>query len=467
MFELFTCMVKEEWRLHSTMFGSLSFALFPVLIFAIAFIGSFLIPLVKRSLPLGNLAIVVHATYLMLGLMAGGFGLLGNEVMNRRFGQASLLAYSARSLPISERFIFANFVVKDTVYYFLLWVFPFGFGNVLASPFVGIPPSSALFLLLTLTLSFLFGLCGIFFLSTVYAWSRPVFSIFLLLIVAALGGIIAAGMNPAAFFPPLLLHSGFSWASLFVSCTVLACLFAVSLFLFSPESVGSDRKYRDSFTPLLRRFSALPNPPLAAKDIIDLYRSGSMIGQTVFSFIVPLTVIWFFLSLMSRFFPPHGFFFVFTVTTGVIASTMYTWVTMFDAFGPYACLPLSVSTVIESKLTTFAVLQVIPAVFIGVAAILAGETAYIVPAVVLGLSVSFWAVGVMAWLCGLSPSVLVYDVKVLSVYLLLVGIVITVFSAAAFMNPYYALASVALAVPSWLLVQKAKVRWDMVDPEGF
>ena len=139
-------MVKEEWRVHSTMFGSLSFALFPVLIFGIAFMGSFLLPLMRSTLPTGNLTLIVHANYLMLGIMVGGFGLLGNEVMNRRFGQASLLAYSARSLPLSERFIFTNFVVKDTVYYFFLWVFPFGFGYVLASPFTGVPlraPSSS------------------------------------------------------------------------------------------------------------------------------------------------------------------------------------------------------------------------------------------------------------------------------------------------------------------------------------
>ena len=173
MFELFTNMVKEEWRVHSTMFGSLSFALFPVMIFGIAFMGSFLIPLMRTTLPAGNLTLIVHATYLMLGIMVGGFGLLGNEVMNRRFGQASLLAYSARSLPLSEKFIFSNFVIKDTVYYFFLWVLPFGFGYILASPFTGVPLASALLLLLTLTLSFLFGLCGVFFLSAVYARSRP------------------------------------------------------------------------------------------------------------------------------------------------------------------------------------------------------------------------------------------------------------------------------------------------------
>ncbi len=117
MFELFTSMVKEEWRIHSTLFGNLSFALYPVMIFCIACMGSFILPLVTGVLPQGSLAIILHAILLLLGIMVGGFGLMGMEVMNRRFGQASLLAYSARSLPLSEREIFLTFVIKDIVYY--------------------------------------------------------------------------------------------------------------------------------------------------------------------------------------------------------------------------------------------------------------------------------------------------------------------------------------------------------------
>jgi hypothetical protein len=468
MFELFTSMVKEEWRVHSTMFGSLSFALFPVMIFGIAFMGSFLIPHMQTTLPAGNLTLIIHATYLMLGIMVGGFGLLGNEVMNRRFGQASLLAYSARSLPLSEKFIFTNFVIKDTVYYFFLWVLPFGLGYILASPFTGIPLADALLLLLTLTLSFLFGLCGVFFLSAVYARSHLALWFILLAIAGGVGGLaIMTGINPVLFFPPLLLNSAFTWANFLISCGILALLFTVAIVLFSPESVGSEKTYRDSFSPLMQRFSFLPNPPLTAKDTLDLYRSGSLVGQTIFSFLLPLAVIWFFLSLLGPFFPPHGLLFVIAVTTGVIASTMYTWVTMFDTFGPYACLPVAVSTLIASKLTTFAILQVIPAVFIASVALLSGEGVYLVPAVVLGISVSFYAVGVIVWLCGLSPNVLVYDVKVLFVYLILVGIVLTIFTAAAFANPYFALFAVILAIPTLLLVRKAKIRWDAVDPAGF
>jgi hypothetical protein len=73
----------------------------------------------------------------------------------------------------------------------------------------------------------------------------------------------------------------------------------------------------------------------------------------------------------------------------------------------------------------------------------------------------------MVWLTGLSPNVMVYDVKVMAIYLVLTGVVLTIFSALAFANPLYSLSSVILLVPAWLLVQKGKARWDAEDPAGF
>jgi hypothetical protein len=468
MLELFGNMVKEEWRVHSTMFGSVSFALFPVMIFGIAFMGSFLLPLMRATLPAGNLALLTHANFLLLGFMVGAFGLLGNEIMNRRFGQASLLAYSARSLPFSERFIFTNFVIKDIVYYFFLWVFPFGFGYMAAAPFTGISFAHSLLLLLTLTLAFLFGLCVVFLLSTLYARSKLALWL-AILILGTTGGVLVVftGMNPALFFPPLLIYFSFSWINLLVACAILVILFGTSIVLFSTEFTGTSKEFKDAFVPLARRISFFPNPPLAAKDLIDLYRSGSVIGQILFSFLIPLVIIWFFLSLLGTYLPPHGLLFMFAILTGVIASTMYTWVTMFDAVGAYSCLPVAVSTLIKSKITTFSVLQAVPAVFIAVTAILHGEFLYMIPAVVLCLAVSFYAVAVTVWLTGLSPNVLVYDVKVLFAYLVLIGIVLTILTAIAFANPYYSLISVILAFPAWLLTGKAMIRWDAVDITGF
>jgi len=468
MFELFSNMMNEEWRVHSTMFGSISFALFPVMIFGIAFMGAFLIPLMQTTLPAGELAVLTHANFLMLGFLVGAFGLLGNEVMNRRFGQASFLAYSARSLPLSEQWIFLNFVVKDIIYYFFFWVFPFGFGYIAAAPFTGGPLSRSILLLGTLTLAFLFGLCIVFFLSSVYARSHGALWLVVLFLGAVWGALTAVtGTNPALFFPPLLLYYSFSWANMLASCGVLLILFAASIILFTPEFTGTTKEYKNSFAPLLIRFSLFPNPPLSTKDMLDLYRSGSVVGQTLFSFAIPLVVIWFFLSLLNPFFPPHGLFFLFAIITGVIASTMYTWVTMFDSIGPYSCLPVAVSTLIKSKIISFSLLQIVPVVFIAGFAVFIGETAILIPAIVLCLAVSFYAVGVTVRLTGLSPNVLVYDVKVLLVYLLLIGFVLTIFTGIVFLNPRFAYASITLAVPTWWFIQSAMVKWDAVEVNGF
>ncbi|MFA5331107.1 MAG: hypothetical protein WC342_01905 [Methanoregula sp.] len=461
MFELFAAMVKEEWRIHSTMFGSLSFALFPVLLFWIAFMGSFLIPLMQTALPAGELSLVLHANYLMLGFMVGAFGLLGSEVMNRRFGQASLLSYSARSLPLSERFIFANFVVKDTVYYFILWVLPLLLGFILASLFLAIPITLPLLLTLTLTLSFLSGLCTVFFLSSLYSRSKPALAAVLLVLLAAAGAFIGlSGTNPALLFPPLRLFLNFSFSEFVLNLAAVIVLFVAAILLFSPESVGAAKQHRDLLVPLTKKLSFFPYPSLAAKDLIDMYRSGGVVGQTLFSFVIPLAVIWFFLSLMKDYLPAQGVLMMFAIVTGIIASMMYTWLTMFDTFGAYACLPVSVKTIIKSKIASFSVLQIIPAVFIAVAAVLSGQITFLLPALVLCLSVSYYSLGITVWLTGLSPGVLVYDVKVMVTYLVLLGGAITVISGIVFANAWYGLGALALIFPAWGFLRLGFVKWE-------
>jgi hypothetical protein len=468
MFELFIAMIKEEWRVHSTMFGSISFALFPILIFWIAFMGSFLLPLMRHALPAGELSLVLHANYLMLGFMVGAFGLLGSEVMNRRFGQASLLSYSARSLPLSERFIFANFVVKDTLYYFVLWVLPLALGFLLASPFIGVPLTLPLLLALTLSLSFLSGLCLVFFLSSVYSRSKPALAVILVILALAAGAIaLLTGENPARLFPPVMLFNAFSWLNLVLCCATIAILFAVSIWIFTPETADSTKHYPDMLMPLAQKLSFFPTPPLAAKDLIDMYRSGGMVGQTLFSFVIPLVVIWFFLSLLNGYLPSYGVLLEFALVTGVIASTMYTWLTMFDTFGAYACLPISVRTLIKSKIASFSVLQVIPAVFVALAALLSGQVLYLLPAVVLTLSVSFYSLGVTVWLTGLSPSVMVYSVKVMVTYLILVGVVLLALSAVAFASPFAALGAVVLLVPAAFFSRLGFAKWEAAEQPAF
>lgn len=469
MVKLFVNMIREEWRVHSTMFGSLSFALFPVMILGIAFMGSFLLPLFRAVVPPGYLAIIIHAIFLLGGIMVGGFGLLGMEVMNRRFGQASLLSYSARSLPISEREIFCTFVLKDTVYYLILWIVPFVAGFAIASPFISVPLSlPLLLLLLTLILAFLTGLALIFFLSTVYSRSKQAFAVlFVIMLMGWAGLYLYTGISTAALFPPLQLFYAFSYATFLAACAVVIIPSAIAVVLFTSEYTDTTKRFKNAIAPLTKKLSFFPYPPLAAKDLIDLLRSGSFIGQTLFSFLIPLGLLWFLLSVLARFIPPGDVLLLFAILTGVIASTMYTWLTMFDTFSSYTCLPVSVPVLLNSKMCSFAVLQVIPATFIVLVSIASGGVAYLVPAFVLCLSVSFYALSVTVWLTGLSPSVLVYDAKVLLVYLISVGIALIALIALAFVNPYYAFGSVLLFLPAWLLVKASSTKWDMQDQPVF
>jgi hypothetical protein len=468
MFELFTSMMKEEWRIHSTIFGSLSFALFPVMIAGIAFMSTFLLPLFGTVIPIVQLVLITHALFLLLGVMVGGFGLLGNEVMNRRFGQASLLAYSARTLPLSERFIFLNFVIKDTVYYFILWVFPFVAGFGIASPILGISLLYPLSLLLTLTLTFLTGLAWVFLLSTIYARSKRAIVLAGLLLVAVFGGAyLFFGVDLLRMFPPLALFEAFSPVVLIEALLLIIVPFVIAVQTFTTEQADATKRYQNRLTPLMKRLSFFPYPYLAAKDLLDLMRTGAAVGQTIFSFLLPLGLMWFFLSLIGSFLPHAALLLLFAILTGVLASTMYTWITAFDTVGSYGCLPIAVRTIIFSKICTFSLLQVIPVVFLAILAITTGAGQYLPSVLVLGLAISFFGLAVTVYLTGLSPNVLIYDAKVLVTYLISMAVVIVPLIVLSFMNPLYPLAAVLLFIPAAFLVRRSYPRWEKSDIEGF
>ncbi|MBN2111207.1 MAG: hypothetical protein JW705_09020, partial [Methanosarcinaceae archaeon] len=161
MFELFNSMMKEEWRMHSSFFGNRAFALFPVVIAAVSMLLSLSMIIFGRIISQAEVLLGLHYMLLLMGSMVGGFGLLGREVMNRRFGQASLLAYSSRTLPISERVIFSNFIIKDVIYYFFLYVLPLTVGFVGGAALIGL--HYPLFTLVTtLFIAFCTGLSLIF-----------------------------------------------------------------------------------------------------------------------------------------------------------------------------------------------------------------------------------------------------------------------------------------------------------------
>lgn len=462
--DLFIAMFKEEWRVHAELFGSVGFALFPVLVGAMACMGTVLVPIVNAALPAGDLATIVHLLFLLVGVMVGGFGLVGNEAMNRRFGQVSFVAYAARTLPLSERRIFATFVAKDTVYYLMLWILPALAGVALASPFAGLAPATVLRLGLTLLLAVLSGMTALFLLTTVWGRSKPAFAAIALVLAAAGAVAIVAGLP---VFPPLALYRSFSWPLLAGLLVAIATALAISLLLFEPVSSGSERRHPDRFSGLARRLGRLPYPALAAKDLLDLWRSGGGVAQILFALVLPLALCWFLISLLDRVLPANGVLLLFAVLAGVLGSTVYTWLTAFDALGPYGCLPVGVGTLIRSKLTSFFLLQAVPAVIVLVAALATGAGLVALSAVALALGLSAWSVAVTVYLAGLSPNILVYDPKVLAAFLGGIGLPIIALIALAFASPWLGFVGLLLVVPATLVVSAGVRRWETADGAFF
>ncbi|MDD1656978.1 MAG: hypothetical protein LUQ41_00760 [Methanomicrobiales archaeon] len=461
MRDLFVAMMKEEWRVHSTMFGSVSFALFPVLIAAIARMGSVLLPYLADTIPGGLIGFLVHAMFLLMGAMVGGFGLLGREVMNRRFGQASLLAYSSRTLPLSDRRIFAAFVAKDTVYYLLLWVFPFLAGLALGTPLSGLPPSFVGLAALSLTLAFLTGLSTVFLLSTLYAHSVKLLAAVMgagVLLAILLTGV--GGMNPQFLFPPYALFRGWSVPLFLLSLGIITLFSAVSIQYLTAEFPDREKRFANRFGPLAGQLRGFRYAPLMAKDVLDLWRSGGLVGQTLFSFLLPMGIIWITLSVLGRIMPQAQILVTFAGVAGVIAATMYTWLTEFDTLGAYTFLPLGTADLIRSKFASFLLLQPITAVSVGGLAILTGNPGAALPATVLALSVAVYACGVMIFLTGLWPAVMVYSVRVFAASLLFTGPVLLGLIALSSVSLIYAFLSVFLFLPALLLIRLSFRRWE-------
>ena len=264
--------------------------------------GAFILPLITSIMDIVLLSIVVHAQFILLGIMVGSFGILGKEVMNRRFGQASLIAYSARSLPVSERIVFMNFVVKDIVYYFILWILPFGLGFLAASPFLGTGIYYPALLMLTISIAFLLGLCTVFLLSAIYSRNKK--ALLVIIAIISIGFIVLSALYTptrilAALLLPVGLFTSFTYTGLLLSLLVIALLFSLSIIFFTSADTSSEKHYKNLLDSFSQRLEFLDENVIIAKDFIDLYRSGIGIGQTIFSFILPLGLIWLVLSFLG------------------------------------------------------------------------------------------------------------------------------------------------------------------------
>lgn len=123
-------MIKEEWRMHSTLYRGRSFATFPLVVFALAFSATFITGNYS-ALKTSTIGATLEGLALFIGLAVGSLGFSSRDAMKNVLGPMNLLVYSSRTLPISERKLLLDFLIKDVIYYSFLFLAPLTLGVLL------------------------------------------------------------------------------------------------------------------------------------------------------------------------------------------------------------------------------------------------------------------------------------------------------------------------------------------------
>jgi len=403
---LLPVMIREEWRLHSTLFGGRRFAVFPVLI-ALASAGMVWLLVFTGTAP-ATIALWLHLLVFAFGLYTGSVGLIGRDGMRDLLGDLSLVLFSARTLPLSQRRLLGTFLVKDIIYYAVLFLVPLTVAYAPAAATAGDLARLPL-LWLTLTGTFVVGLVVTF--SAISARTRGRAGTAVLLAGAVLVGLAwATGINLLDWLP-YGFYNGAGGVTPAVGFLATLGIAAVGLAAFDPTSESTSRTTGPDLLRWQRRLR-YDSDGLVAKSLIDVARSSGGVWKVVFSGAILFAVTAGLVELVETITglePSTGL--SFGAVLGLTSFTTYNWVTQFDDPDTYLHHPIATAAVFEAKFRSFLVLG-LPTVlgYYLLAVGLWGERALVaVAGGVLVVGLSIYLFGLTVALTGLEPNTFLFD----------------------------------------------------------
>jgi len=427
---VFVEMVREEWRLHSRLFGGARFAAFPLVV-AVLVAGTTRL-LVRTGTAPGTVLAGLHALAFVFGLHTGSIGLVGRDALRGLLDDLTLLVFSARTLPLSRGRLLGVFVLKDVVYYTALFLLPMALGTlpaVLASggstagagATAGVGGAGAaagvatavLLVWATLTLTFVLGIgttlagLGLSRLG-LPGWAGLAGA------GAAAGAAWVGGVDVVAYTPyGVFLAPALPRAA--GAAALVAAVFLVGALTFGPTTRPGTR----TVAPAFRRWLGRVGDPVAAKTLLDVHRSAGGVGKVLFSGAILFGVTAALVDLAGRITgvsPSVGV--SFGAVLGLSGFTTYNWLTGAEDVDASLAHPLSVGDVFAGKLRAFLLLGPLAGLgFYALALAWRGSPALeaAVGAALL-VGVACYIFGVTVYLTGLSPDEFLFDTALYAVF---------------------------------------------------
>lgn len=423
-FDIFVLMVKEELRLHRSFVGAIGSIFFPVIIFILSLILSFSSPVIINSMGLYNAVLFLNTGAVFYGVFVGFLGKVGEEVMTRRFGQINLLLQTPKLFPISFRRIMAHFFIKDAGFYLVYSIIPFTLAALVSSPISGFSFQFVATIFVSLTVSFMFGMCLSFLFSAIYMRSSK---LMFAIIVLIFGFFSLRFVFDNFYLEKIILPMGY-WdngsISSFIISIILVIFFSVLAILLMKEKFEEkSNKYPEEVISAENRFSFTGDmKTLMAKELLELKRSGG-IAPVIMGFIGPLLGIYFIVSLfeisLGLKIDYNAIFYGSMI--GFFGVMTYSWLNNFETNEFLNYQPVSVGMVIKAKLILYFLLTgfLSLAYVIGIS-FMRNEIDLLPLSVLVALVTNVYVVGVTARLTGLKTNTMLFDAKVLSKFFVLV-----------------------------------------------
>jgi hypothetical protein len=248
---------------------------------------------------------------------------------------------------------------------------------------------------------------------------------------------------------------------------IVIILPSLSIIFLKVDYPEKKRRFKNSLVTLTNKLRFSKYSFFIVKDFLDLKRSEGGVGKIIFSFLFPLAMLWLLLSVFLKILPYSDFIIIFAIFLGVISSSMYNWLTEFDLFTAYSFLPVKVSTIIKSKLSSYVLINSISLVILILVTLIGKDFYYFLPAVLSFLAVSSYSLAVTVYLTGLYPSILLYNAKIFLLYFLSIAPILLALIFLSLFNPFYLFVSPLLAFPSFYFIKKSFTKWDNWSQPSF
>ena len=452
-------MLIEEYRMHTELFGERRFAVFPLFTALLVGVGVYLLELTGTEMDLVVAGLFVLVFF--MGLQVGTIGLVGRDAMRNVLGDLTLLVFSARTLPISQRRLLSTFLVKDLVYYAVFFLTPIVVGFVPLVVAGELTVAEIGLLWLTIAGMFALGAGASLSLAGIATRNLPA----LLVVVAAIVAGAVLAPEVALSLTPYALYADPGVATAATGALALVVVLVAGPLLFEPPAEGGVRRIDNDHYHRLRALGG----GFTARPLLEVYRSSGSLWKVAFSLGVLFAVAALLLDRIvaaMNIDPSAGI--AFGTLLGLGTFTTYNWVTQNDDQREYLRYPETMAAVFEGKLRAFLLLS-IPT---GLLYLALGGVLFPRPELALGVVVfpllSVYVFGLTAFLTGLSPNELLFDTALFALYGAALMVVAVPLLVAALAFDEWALPAAAIAVGvslvaaaiGWLLVGRTGPRWE-------